>query len=196
MLPKPSRRYTSIPTSIRGRGGKGGRGAGRGSSQEEDERDSMPLIQRKSTLVPQKRKAKPVKEQPAAKKAAVKVAPAATGIPKATSLISGRVVEVGSSSLRPKIYKQLTLPKMLPALESFAKPGKVGYLERSQLKVPEVLKKRWSRSPVKDGEKFEPKLNVLDDESLLLDRPLEGGNLGYRILKAMQLKYDMPMDEV
>lgn len=43
---------------------------------------------------------------------------------------------------------------------------------------------------------FQPKLNVLDDESLLLDRPLEGGNLGYRILKAMQLKYDMLVDEV
>lgn len=53
-----------------------------------------------------------------------------------------------------------------------------------------MLKKRWCRSPVKDGEV------ILDDESLLLDRPLEGGNLGYRILKVMQLKYDMPVDEV
>ncbi|XP_057251946.1 uncharacterized protein LOC130589374 [Beta vulgaris subsp. vulgaris] len=39
-------------------------------------------------------------------------------------------------------------------------------------------------------------MTVLDDESLLLDRPLEGGNLGYRILKATQLKYDIPVDEV
>lgn len=85
---------------------------------------------------------------------------------------------------------------MVPGLEAFAKPQKAGYLERSLLEVSEILRKRWSHSPVKDGEKFEPKLNVLDDEYLLLDRPLEGRNLGYRILKAMQLKYDMPVDKV
>lgn len=27
---------------------------------------------------------------------------------------------------------------------------------------------------------FQPNLNILDDESSLVDRPLEGGNLGYR----------------
>ena len=139
---------------------------------------------------------RPVKEQPAAKKVATKVAPVTSTVPESTALISGRVATVGSSSLRPKIYKQLTLPEMVPGLEPFSKPRIVGYLERSWLELPEVLKMRWSRSPVKDGEKFEPKLNVLDDESLLLDHPLEGGNLGYRILKVMQLKYDMPMDEV
>lgn len=36
----------------------------------------------------------------------------------------------------------------------------------------------------------------MDDESLLLNRPLEGGNLGYGILKGMHLKYDMLVDEV
>ena len=112
-------------------------------------------------------------------------------VPESVSLIFGRVALVASSSLRPKIYKQLTLPEMVPELESFAKPRKVGYMERSRLELPEVLRKRWSWSPIKDGEMFQPKLNVLDDESLLLDRPLEGGNLSYRILKAMQLKYDM-----
>ena len=69
-------------------------------------------------------------------------------------------------------------------------------MERSRLEIPEVLKKRWSRSPVMGVKKFEPKLTILDDESLLPDRPLEGGNLGYRILKATQLKYDMSVDEV
>lgn len=53
------------------------------------------------------------------------------------------------------------------------------------MEVPEVLRKRWFQSPVRDGEVFQPKLNVLDKESLLLDRPLEGGNLGYQILKNM-----------
>ncbi|XP_048492827.1 uncharacterized protein LOC125493478 [Beta vulgaris subsp. vulgaris] len=85
---------------------------------------------------------------------------------------------------------------MVPGLESFAKPRKVGFLERNRIDLPEILTKRWTRLPVKNGEKFDPKLNILDDESLLLDRPLEGGNLGYRILKDMQLKYDIPVDEV
>lgn len=40
---------------------------------------------------------------------------------------------------------------------------------------------------------FQPELNILDDESLLLDCPLEGGNLGYRLLKGFQLKCDMPV---
>lgn len=84
---------------------------------------------------------------------------------------------------------------MVPRLESFAKPRKVDNLERSRLELPELLKMRWS-SLVKDGEKFEPKLNILDDESLLLDRPLEGGNLGSCLLNATQLKFDIPVDEV
>ncbi|XP_048500845.1 uncharacterized protein LOC109134998 [Beta vulgaris subsp. vulgaris] len=188
MPPKPARQFTPIPAPA------GGRGAGRGSSPKEDDKDSMPLVQRRSNLAPQKRKAETAKEQPAAKKAPTKVAPTVV-IPESVSLISGRVAEVGSSSLRPKIYKQLTLPVMVPRLESFAKPRKVGYLERSRLELPELLKMHWS-SPVKDGEKFEPKLNILDDESLLLDRPLEGGNLGYRLLNATQLKFDIPVDEV
>lgn len=111
-------------------------------------------------------------------------------------LMKGRVEEVGTSSLRPIIDKQLTLPEMVPGLEHFARPRKVGFLEHSKLAVPEVLKKRWCRSPVKDDELFQHKLNVLDDESLLLDRPLEGGNLGYRNLKPMHLKYDISVDEV
>lgn len=97
--------------------------------------------------------------------------------------MKGRVAEVGSSSLRP-VYKQLTLPAMIPTLQSFAKPRKSGFIERSEVEVAEVLQKRWTRSPVKDGAMFQPKLNVLDDESLLLDRPLKGSNLGYRLLKA------------
>lgn len=60
---------------------------------------------------------------------------------------------------------------MVPRLEHFAKSSKVGFLERSRVAVPEVMKKRWCRSPVKDGEVFQPKLNVLEG--------------GYRILKDM-----------
>ena len=111
-------------------------------------------------------------------------------------LMKGRVAEVGSSSLRPTIYKQLTLPYMWPTLQSFAKPPKAGFIERSEVEIPEVHQKRWTRSPIKDGCMFQPKLNVLDDESLLLDRPFEGGNLGYRLLKGLQLKYDMPVEKV
>lgn len=48
-------------------------------------------------------------------------------------LMKGRVEEVGSSSLRLSIYKQLTLPAMIPALRAFAKPRKPDYLERSEV---------------------------------------------------------------
>ena len=85
---------------------------------------------------------------------------------------------------------------MVPGLEHFATLRKADFLERSRVEVLEVLKKRWSRSPVRDGEVFQPKFNVLDDESLLLDRPLEDDNLCCRILKVMQLKYDMHVDKV
>lgn len=172
MPPKPARRFTSIPTSIGSQGGKQGRGAVRGSHSKEDERDVMPLAQRKSASLPQKRKveasnAKELQEARDAKKVSVKAAPAsaAAAVPESASLISGRVAEVGDSSLRPKNYKQLTLPEMVPGLESFAKPRKVDYLERSRLELPEVLRKRWSRSLVTDGKMFQPKLNILDDES-------------------------------
>lgn len=162
----------------------------------------MPLAQCKTSLLPLKRKAddtagKEPKEAKEPKKAPAKASTiVGSAEPNPKGLMKGRVAEVHTSSLHPIIYKQLTLPEMVPGLEHFSKPRKVGFLERSRIAVPEVLKKRWCRSPVKDGEVFQPKLNVLDDESLLLDCPLEGGNLGYRILKAMQLKYDLPVDEV
>lgn len=93
--------------------------------------------------------------------------------------MKGRVAEVGSSSLRPTIYKQLTLLAMLLALPPFTKPRKPGYIERSNVEIHDVLRKRLTQSLVKNGSMFHPKLNVLDNKSLLLDHPLEGGNLGY-----------------
>ena len=127
MPPKPAHRFVSIPASAGGRGGRGGRGAGRGSSPDEEDKDSMPLIHHRPATVSSKRKVEPTKEQPAAKKAVVEVTPSVYKVPEATGLISSRVAEGGSSSLRPKIYKQLTLPEMVPGLELFAKPRKVGF---------------------------------------------------------------------
>lgn len=72
----------------------------------------------------------------------------------------------------------------------------VGFLKCSKVEVPDTLQKRWTCYPVKDGSMFLPKLNILDDESLSLDCPLEGGNLGYRLLKVLQLKYDISVDKV
>ena len=125
MPPKPPRRFVPIqmPAGGRGaRGGRGGRGAGRDSSPEEDNRDSIPLVRRQASITAQKRKSEQATEQPPAKKAASK---AGTAVPASTlvNLIFGRVAEVGSSSLRPKIYKQLTLPEMVSGLEPFAKIG-------------------------------------------------------------------------
>lgn len=37
---------------------------------------------------------------------------------------------------------------------------------------------------------------VVPTKTLLLDRHLEGGNLGYRLLKGLQLKYYMPLEKV
>lgn len=55
MSPKPARRFTSIPTSIGGQGGRQGRGVGRGSVPDDEERDDIPLAQRKSSLLPLKK---------------------------------------------------------------------------------------------------------------------------------------------
>lgn len=197
MPPKPARCYVSIPVATGGRGGRRGRGSGRGAGSEEDDRDSMPLFHRKSSQQAQgKRKAEGTPEQARKRVAKDPILELGKGADKSASgalakkgddaasspLIKGRVAEAGNSSLRPAIYKQLTLPTMIPALRAFAKLRKSGFLERSEVPVPESLKKRWSRSAVKDNTIFQPRLNVLDDESLLLDRPSEGGNLGYRLL--------------
>lgn len=107
--------------------------------------DSMPLVLRKSSLILQKQKAEATPEKepkrlakaPAKLNAVVVVKKGADPLPK--SLMKGRVAEVDSSSLRPSIYKQLTFPAMLPALQSFAKPRKPGFIERSKVEVPEVL---------------------------------------------------------
>lgn len=102
--------------------------------------------------------------------------------------MKSRVAEVDTSSLPPKIYKQLTLSAMLLKLQHFSKLRKADFIKRAEVKIPE--------SPVRDGSLFQPKLNVLDDESLLLDRLIEGGNLNYRLLKGLQMKYDMPLEKV
>ena len=57
MPPKPTCRFTFIPTSIDGRGGRQGRSFDWGAGSNEDDRDSMPLIQQKSSLPPLKCKA-------------------------------------------------------------------------------------------------------------------------------------------
>lgn len=85
---------------------------------------------------------------------------------------------------------------MLPKLQPFTKPRNPGFIERFEVAILEVIRKRWTRSRIKDGFMFQPKRNVMDDESLELDRPLEGGNLGYLLLKGLQLKYDMSVEKV
>lgn len=161
MPPKFARRFASIPTSIGGRGDQQGRGSGRGTGSDEDDRNSMPLIHRKSSLPSLKRKAegtpKKVSKRPAKEPAKEPVkglskSPAPLPAKKAgetvpAPLMKGRVAEVGSSSIRPAIYKQLTLPAMIPALRAFAKPRKSGFLERSEVEVPDTLQKEVDSFP-------------------------------------------------
>lgn len=67
---------------------------------------------------------------------------------------------------------------MLLELQHFSKPQKTDFIERAEVEIAEVLRKRWTRSPVRDTSMFQPKLNVLDDESLLLDHSLKGAISG------------------
>lgn len=90
----------------------------------------------------------------------------------------------------------MTLPTIILELEHFTQLRESGFIEQSKVDIPEILQKRWSRSLFRDGELFQPKLNVLDDEYLLLDCPLKSGNLGYLLLNGLQLKYDMPLNKV
>lgn len=91
----------------------------------------MPLAQRKTSLLPLKRKAdeavgKGPKDAREPKKAPTKTI-VGSGESDPKGLMKGQVEEVGNSSLRPKIYRQLTLTDMVPGLEHFAKPRKVGF---------------------------------------------------------------------
>lgn len=63
MPPKTARRYTSIPAGIGSPGGKQERDVGRDATGNEDGRGDMPLIARKPSLVPRKRKPEAVPEK-------------------------------------------------------------------------------------------------------------------------------------
>lgn len=119
MPPKHARQFISIPSGNGSLGGKQGRGVGRGSGNDEDERNSIPLSVPKSNLIPQKRNAEvaPEKEPKRAAKAPAKTATTVVTRDRDQDpkcLVKGRVAEVSALSLRPKIYKQLTLPTMVP----------------------------------------------------------------------------------
>lgn len=109
----------------------------------------MPLFVRKSSIIPRKRKVEmmPEKEPNRAVKEPAKTAIVAAtkeGDQDPINLVKGRVAEVDSSSLRPKIYKQLTLPAMLPEIQHFAKPQKTNFIERFEVEIHAVLRKRWT----------------------------------------------------
>lgn len=78
MPPKHARRFTSIPSDTGSLGGNQGSGVGRGAENEEDERDYIPLAVRRSSLVPQKRKAEAAPEMEPRQTAKAQVEPTAT----------------------------------------------------------------------------------------------------------------------
>lgn len=57
------------------------------------------------------------------------------------------------------------------------------------------LKAALSHPPSVAGQPFRPALDVREDVSIFADIPANGGTLGYRLLKGLQLPFDRPADK-
>lgn len=86
MPPKRARRFTFIPFDNGCQGGRQGHGSSRGAESDEDDQDSMPLVQRRSSMLPQKRKAEATPEKPPKKPAKEPT----TGTVKSTAAVAGQ----------------------------------------------------------------------------------------------------------
>lgn len=65
------------------------------------------------------------------------------------NLLKGQVAKVGTSSLRPKIYKQLTLSGMIAKLQHFAHLWKAAFIKQAEVakEMGPVPCPRWRTLP-------------------------------------------------
>ncbi|KMS94811.1 hypothetical protein BVRB_015090, partial [Beta vulgaris subsp. vulgaris] len=113
------------------------------------------------------------------------------------SLARSKDAAVGSScSTRQRVYKMLSRPTFLSDLGPGIFCRAQEWIETNIVPLCASVKAALSHPPSTAGQAFRPALDVREDESIFADIPANGGTLGYRLLKGLQLPFDRPADKL
>ncbi|KMT05595.1 hypothetical protein BVRB_7g167360 [Beta vulgaris subsp. vulgaris] len=114
-----------------------------------------------------------------------------------SSLLRSPGTAVGSSSsTRQKVYELLSRPSFLSDLGPGIYCRAQEWIETSIIFLCAAVKAALFHPPSTAGQLFRPNLDVREDESIFADIPANGGTLGYRLLKGLQLPFDRPADKL
>ncbi|KMT03871.1 hypothetical protein BVRB_8g188080 [Beta vulgaris subsp. vulgaris] len=109
------------------------------------------------------------------------------------SLARSKEAAVGSScSTRQRVYEMLSRPTFLSDLGPGIYCRAQEWIETNIVPLCACVKAALSHPPSTTGQAFRPALDVREDESIFADIPANGGTLGYRLLKGLQLPFDRP----
>ncbi|KMT17229.1 hypothetical protein BVRB_2g039300 [Beta vulgaris subsp. vulgaris] len=113
------------------------------------------------------------------------------------SLARSKDAAVGSScSTRQRVYEMLSRPTFLSDLGPGIFCRAQEWIETNIVPLCASVKAALSHPPSTAGQAFRPALDVREDESIFADIPANGGTLGYRLLKGLQLHFDRPADKL
>ncbi|KMS94633.1 hypothetical protein BVRB_016800, partial [Beta vulgaris subsp. vulgaris] len=113
------------------------------------------------------------------------------------SLARSKDAAVGSScSTRQRVYEMLSRPTFLSDLGPGIFCRAQEWIETNIVPLCASVKAALSHPPSTAGQAFRPALDVREDESIFADIPANGGTLGYRLLKGLQLPFDRPADKL
>ncbi|KMT05287.1 hypothetical protein BVRB_7g174250 [Beta vulgaris subsp. vulgaris] len=113
------------------------------------------------------------------------------------SLARSKDAGVGSScSTRQRVYEMLSRPTFLSDLGPGIFCRAQEWIETNIVPLCASVKAALSHPPSIAGQAFRPALDVREDESIFADIPANGGTLGYRLLKGLQLPFDRPADKL
>ncbi|XP_057251317.1 uncharacterized protein LOC130591664 [Beta vulgaris subsp. vulgaris] len=113
------------------------------------------------------------------------------------SLARSKDAAVGSScSTRQRVYEMLSRPTFLSDLGPGIFCRAQEWIETNIVPLCASVKAALSHPPSVAGRAFRPALDVREDESIFADIPANGGTLGYRLLKGLQLPFDRPADKL
>ncbi|KMS94712.1 hypothetical protein BVRB_016020, partial [Beta vulgaris subsp. vulgaris] len=101
-----------------------------------------------------------------------------------------------SSSTRQRVYEMLSRPSFLSDLGRGIYCRAQEWIETNIVPLCASVKAALFHPPSTAGQPFRPALDVREDESIFADIPANGGTLGYRLLKGLQLPFDRPADKL
>ena len=101
-----------------------------------------------------------------------------------------------SSSTRLRVYEMLSVPSFLLDLGPGIYCRAQEWIETKIIPLCASVKAVLSHPPSTAGQPFRPALDVREDESIFADSPANGGTMGYRFLKGLQLPFDRPADKL